>query len=101
MSEASQFPSAVPQDETILPNDEIYAEKCKALLADDAKEFGWHFKNSLLTKSDKWGLVWRVDVQRANASHLTRLAIWRAHHDDDGYGLAYFSSVKEPLPAAS
>jgi hypothetical protein len=82
-----------------MPEDPAFTTKCMAVLADDAKAFGWQFKASILTRSGKWGLVWRADVQRPNENHVIRLAVWSSTSDDDGHGVAYFGPVNAPLPS--
>lgn len=62
VSEASPlFPRAVPKGERVIAGEALFVEACKSVFADEAHRFGWSFGNSILTQSDRWGLIWRVD----------------------------------------
>jgi hypothetical protein len=52
-----------PQGEIVLADEDepLFVAACKAVIVDEAERFGWSLGNSLLTRSAKWGLVWRVD----------------------------------------
>jgi hypothetical protein len=81
VSEASQlFPEAVPGGETVILDETRFVEACKSAIADEARELGWSFGNSILTQSDKWGLVWRVDFflpdRAVNSALVNRAICW-------------------------
>jgi len=62
MSDASELvPDAVPTGEAVLSDESHFVDACKSAIAEDARKFGWSFGSSLLTRSEQWGLVWRVD----------------------------------------
>jgi hypothetical protein len=85
------YPNPTPQDETALAADPSFAEACMARIADDAKQFGWRFGNSILTRSKDWGLVWRIDFEtegsRYGGNLVNRVICWRSPDSDD-IGLA-------------
>lgn len=81
MSEASQsFPEAVPEGETVVAGEARFVDACRSAIADDARKFGWSFGNSILTQSEKWGLVWRVDfftpANGVNSVLVNRAICW-------------------------
>jgi hypothetical protein len=81
VSEASQsFPEAVPEGETVVAGEARFVDACRSAIADDARKFGWSFGNSILTQSEKWGLVWRVDfftpANGVNSVLVNRAICW-------------------------
>lgn len=97
---ARLYPGSIPENETTLPDDPEFSERCMAVLADDAKKLGWKFGKSMLTRSDEWGLVWRVDIERPDMDWPLRMAVWWRSPEDgygDGYGVAYLGPPKEPF----
>jgi hypothetical protein len=76
------FPPLAPGgDEVALPADLAFEADCKAAVAESIEKFEWRFDNALLTRSDKWGLVWRADFtisgNRAETIYINRLTCWR------------------------
>jgi hypothetical protein len=75
------FPPLVPTNEVVLAPDPAFEAECMSEISDGAKEDNWRFKNSILTKSEKWGIVWRIDFdmpgQPANYGLVNRVACWR------------------------
>jgi hypothetical protein len=60
-------PGPTPKDEAILPPDPELEAKSLAVLDDDAKEYGWRFGRSVLSRSEPWGAVWCADVSLPKA----------------------------------
>jgi hypothetical protein len=83
MIEISEIgPAAVPSDnELVLPADPAFEQECMAAISEDIERFGYRLKNSLMTKSEEWGLIWRVDFETPGVSFSTgfinRLTFWR------------------------
>lgn len=82
MSQTPELFPAVPfENETIVRNDSSFVDACKAKVADAAEKFGWRFETSVLTRSEKWGLVWRADFRIKNQSAerklINRVICWR------------------------
>jgi len=75
------FPPLVPKDEVVLTPDPIFEAECKAEISDQAREFKWQFGTSLLTKSEDWGIVWRMDFDipgvPASSGLINRVICWR------------------------
>ena len=75
------FPTVPSESETVVQNDPSFTDACKAKVADAAEKFGCRFENSILTRSEKWGLVWRADFKIKNQSSETglinRVICWR------------------------
>jgi hypothetical protein len=96
------FPPITPDDdEDVLPADPSFASECMSAIAADAEQFEWRFNNAILTRSKRWGLVWRVDftTQRAsaNTAFINRVTCWRldeAAGDDIGIYIAFGQRVK-------
>lgn len=38
-----------------------FVSACMSIVSAHASDLGWHLEKSILTRSDVWGLVWRVD----------------------------------------
>jgi hypothetical protein len=57
-----------------------------ARIANDAEQQGWRFGNSILTRSDTWGLVWRIDFQIKDQPTdwptVNRIVCWRPPGQD-------------------
>ena len=69
MSESEALhPGAVPENEIELPNDPSFVAACIASIEDHVEKFGWRFGNSILTRHEHRGLVWRVDIQTKHES---------------------------------
>ena len=74
------FPPLVPTDETVLASDPAFESECMSAISDQAKDLRWRFRSSVLTKSEKWGIIWRVDFdtpESANTSFINRVTCWR------------------------
>jgi hypothetical protein len=80
MAEFDEIPPMVPDRETVVAHEPIFVEACTAAFAADAEKFGWSYGKSLLTRSQKWGLIWRVDFvipERAASSRwINRAMCW-------------------------
>jgi hypothetical protein len=61
MTDLPELPPASPEGETVVADERLFIDACKSAIADQAQTLGWSFGNSVLTHSDRWGLVWRVD----------------------------------------
>ena len=86
------LPALAPSDdEVVLPADPSFESECMAAISDSAKELKWQFKNSILTRSEKWGLVWRVDFETpgvsASTGFINRVACWRLPEEGSALGL--------------
>lgn len=95
------FPPIVPnEDEVVLAADPSFETECMAAISDAARE--WRFGSSLLTTSDKWGLVWRADFTAppvsASADFINRVTCWRSAEetgkDLSGISIAYGQRVR-------
>jgi len=93
MNETSEwFPDPTPQeDEVVLDDDPAFVEAYMSRVADDAKQFGWHFGKSILTHSKVWGRVWRIDFATASSRYggnlVSRAICWQPPESVD-IGLA-------------
>lgn len=90
-------PGPKPDGETIIPSDPKFVEKCRAVFADDAKEYGWQFGQSVLSKSEQWGTVWRADIISPN-NYPARVVVWWPDPDGQSYGKGHIALVDAPLP---
>jgi hypothetical protein len=88
----------VAADETILPADAVLTTKCMAVLAPDAEALGWRYGRSVLSRSDRWGWVWRSDVV-TRTGHRSRIVVtWQSPADAERSFFAYYSFPEPPLP---
>jgi hypothetical protein len=101
MSQASDsFPTAVPQgNETVLSSDPSFAETCMAAIARDIEGKDWRFGNALLTHSDQFGRILRIDFDTAGQSgdsrdRVNRVIFWRKPESDD-IGVVF--SIGQPI----
>ena len=96
-----RFPSVAPQNEVEAANESSFADACRARVANEATKFGWHFGNSIVTRSDTWGLVWRVDFrtssQLARATLVNRLICWQATGETNVHMAYVFGQPVDPL----
>jgi hypothetical protein len=88
----------VAADERVLPPDPAFANKCMAALARDAEALGWRYGRSVLSRSDRWGWVWRVDIVGRNGDRPRIVLTWQDPADAEHCSLAYFPSGQPPLP---
>lgn len=57
------------------------AAKCEAQSRKIAGQLGWRFVRSVVTQSEKWGVVWRADIApEADEATWFRDSCWRAPH---------------------
>jgi hypothetical protein len=75
-----ESPPFEPNAEVVLVHLPTFVDACKALIAEDAERFEWSFGNSLLTRSERWGLIWRVDFTTKyggpGPNHTNRIVCW-------------------------
>lgn len=82
------IPDPEPQDEEILQQDHAFADACMLAMAEDMKNLGWRLGTSIVTRSLRWGLVWRADIESNNqamgsSALLSRVVCWRQPSSDD------------------
>ncbi len=78
MAEGDEIPPWVPDRETVLADETSFVEACEATFSADAQKFQWVFEKSLLTRSQRWGLIWRADfviAGRPKSSHMINRAM--------------------------
>jgi len=91
MVDLAEIPPVVPEGETVLADEPLFVAACKAAFADAAQRLDWSFGNSLLTQSEKWGFVWRVDFivsGRSTSSRWINRAICWGEGDGTIIGMA-------------
>jgi hypothetical protein len=92
------FPGpGVGPDEVLLPTDPAMTERSKRVLAPDAELLSWRYGPCVLTRSDRWGLIWRTDVSLRSGSRARIVVFWSLPLEDEGYGMAFYSSADPPL----
>lgn len=67
MDQSLETPNADPGTESVLPNTGAFVDACLKHVAGLVDRLGWQLGQSLLTRSDQWGLVWRVDFTTVNS----------------------------------
>jgi hypothetical protein len=78
MNHGYEMPPLVSDGETVATDEQAFIEVCKAAFAADAQQFQWVYGKSLLTRSQRWGLVWRCDffVAGRRGSLVNRAMCW-------------------------
>jgi hypothetical protein len=95
-------PGPVPDGETPVSENPAFVSACMSTVSDHAAAIGWSFGNSILTHSDIWGFVFRIDLQskyRVENSRIShRFVCWSAETDDAIMGTALFPGLElKPL----
>jgi len=91
------YPDREPHGEVVVDHDEAFMAVCMAHFADCEGRQGWEIQNSILTRSETWGLVWRADILRpwdlqlARTDDVNRLICWGSA---DGIGTAFIPGCK-------
>lgn len=57
------YPNPEPAGEAAAAENSAFVNACKAVVSDRAAALGWHLGRSILTWSEVWGLVWRIDFK--------------------------------------
>jgi hypothetical protein len=97
--DANDFPGpGVAQDEVLLPVDPAIAERSRRVLARDAEMLGWRYGPCVLTRSERWGLIWRTDITQRTGTRSRIVVFWSVPLEDEGYGMAYYPFAEPPLP---
>ena len=64
MKEAERlYPSAEPAGESPVAENPAFVNACRSIVSDHAAALGWSLGRSLLTRSEAWGLAWRIDFK--------------------------------------
>jgi hypothetical protein len=94
---ADETPPMVPDRETVVADEPFFVDACKAAFADAAQRLGWSFGKSLLTQSQKWGLVWRVDFvipgHPTNSRWINRAMCWGNAGGVEGMAVAFGQQI--------
>jgi hypothetical protein len=71
------LPPAEPGAEKVVAEDAEFIAQCKSHIGYDMSR--WIIVKTVLTKSDNWGLVWRVDYSEttAKADSISTLVCWK------------------------
>jgi len=82
-----RHPNPSPQSEKILTSDASFIAQCKSYIEADVQQFRWVLGKSILTRSEEFGLVWRVDFELPGESSdyglVNRIVCWRPPGSDD------------------
>jgi hypothetical protein len=85
------YPLAEPDKETVADNP-AFVSACMARVSARAAAVGWRLGNSILTHSDIWGFVFRIDIQIEGEGHYPEFAqryiCWSGDQDDSIAGTA-------------
>ena len=92
----------VPDGETAVGENPSFISACMSVVSDHADAFGWRVRNSILTHTDFWGFVWRIDFltkdQDPSSEFVARMVCWSAEDDAAVMGTAtYFAQQLEPF----
>jgi hypothetical protein len=67
------YPSPVPEGETTAAEEPAFVHACMSTASDLAAAHDWRLGRSILTHSDVWGLVWRIDFRVKDQSQESKL----------------------------
>ena len=74
------YPSRLPDGETAVDESPAFVAAYKSLASDHAAAIGWRLGKSVLTQSNVWGLVWRIDFrtngQPQDSKLVNRFICW-------------------------
>ena len=87
----SDFPSLEPVGETAIAEDRTFEQKCLSRVEQVAPGDRWRLGTPLLTKSDKWGLIWRADFTIAGVDIsplVNRIVCWQSPSGDVSINIA-------------
>jgi len=86
------YPGPVPDGETPVSENPAFVSACMSVVSGRAALRGWRLGNSILTHSDVWGFVFRIDIQSRyqvqNSAVSHRFICWSAEEDDTVMGTA-------------
>lgn len=83
--DADPFPPASPGTETVVPGDLPFVTDCLSQVNEIAANNGWKLGTQLLTHSDQWGTILRVDFDIAGytvSARINRAVCWRTAGGD-------------------
>jgi hypothetical protein len=92
------LPSVDPHGEVISEHDPQFIAECEAAIADTRLEMGWRMGNSLLTISQQWGLVWRIDFltrDQTDTRYVNRIICWKG---DGNAGINIATAFGQEVP---
>ncbi len=95
-------PGPEPDGETPVSDNPAFVSACMSVVLRDAAVMGCRLGSYILTHSDVWGFVFRIDLQskyRIQSSKPThRFICWSAEEDDKVAGTALIPGYKlKPL----
>ena len=103
MNETQQFsPGPKPNGETAGVENHAFVTACMSLASSEAASVGGRLGKSLLTHSDIWGFIWRVDFLMnylgPDRKFVTRFVCWSPEGNDAVMGTASYPAWGlEPL----
>lgn len=102
MNESQQLcPGPMPEGETVVADNPAFVSACMSRASSEAASYGWRLGKSLLTHSDVWGFIWRVDfqlkVQSQDSKSVSRLVFWSAEDNNTINGTSTYLTDLEPL----
>src|SRR6516165_11079464 len=62
-NDPESFPPISPEGETVVPESPSFLAACLSHSNQMVQSSGWLLGTQLLTRSDKWGAIWRVDFK--------------------------------------
>jgi len=88
-------PAWIPEPDEQVREDSPFVAECLS----NTKGLGWELGTSLLTYSDKWGEIWRVDFKYGNLHPLVnRIMCWKKPDGQFVLGVVV-GHVLPPLPS--
>jgi hypothetical protein len=97
-----ETPSLDPDGQILTADNTTFTTKCVSLVDKVSSGKNWQLGQPLLTRSEKWGLVWRVDFKISDADFsplVNRIVCWEIADGNNAIDIAIGQHVA-PLPAA-
>lgn len=89
-----ECPGPEPEGETPAPENQAFVSACMSAASARAASVGWRLGKSILTHSDAWGFLFRIDLQSPDESQNLyvshRLVFWSAGKAPTIAGTALF-----------
>jgi hypothetical protein len=73
-------PSVAPQNERLLPHEDIFRTACRSSFSELEAAQGWKLGTEIITNDDRWGKIYRADFEifgKDVRPFVNRIVCWR------------------------
>jgi hypothetical protein len=96
-----ETPSLDPDEQVVTADNPEFVTKCLSLIDKFLSGKNWPLNRTMVTRSEKWGLVWRADftIPDLDSSHSTnRFVCWELPDGNMAIEIAIGQRHLTPLP---